>query len=318
MTDAPPNDAPGDDGAMTVVLVHWNQAARCADTIEAFQHQGVAVQLLVVDNGSDADELELLRRIVAESRYPVDLLELGENTGFGPGANAGFRAWLGADVGEWVGLAPHDALPDEGTLARLVAAAGGRPRAGLACADVGGGETPVYDPYFGGMTMPAAPGAEGWQSVDYPHGTLLIARRRCLAEIGLFDERYFAYCEETDLGLRAKAAGWDVGLVHGAMVKNPTMRSGSPVTDYLMHRNTLLLVREHSGRYHACIRFTIAIFQLARGLVQKSYAPFIFSAKGRLWGLADFARSRFGPPPAALMAEAGEPADGPPIDRGRS
>ena len=47
---------------------------------------------------------------------------------------------------------------------------------------------------------------EGWEPVDYPHGTLLLARRACLEDVGLFDERYFSYCEEADLGLRARAA----------------------------------------------------------------------------------------------------------------
>jgi N-acetylglucosaminyl-diphospho-decaprenol L-rhamnosyltransferase len=206
-------------------------------------------------------------------------------------------------------------LPAEGTLARLIDTAQDRPRAGLACADVGDGETPVYDAYFGGMSVPAPIGAEGWQPVDYPHGTLLIARRACLSEIGLFDERYFAYCEEADLGLRASAAGWEVGLVHGAMVENPTMRSGGALTDYLMHRNTLLLVREHSGRYHVCIRFVLAVLQLGRGLVQKSYSPFLFSAKGRFWGMVDFLRGRFGPPPAFLMGDAGEPVGPDPASR---
>ena len=293
---------------VTVVLVHWNQPVRCEATIEAFQHQGVPVSVLVVDNGSDRGDLDRLRAMVAASPHDVELVEQGTNTGFGPGANAGFRRWLAGGDGEWVALAPHDALPAEGTLATLLAAAEARPHAGLACADVGAGETPVFDPYFGGMTVAARPGATGWETVDYPHGTLLIARRACLEAIGLFDERYFAYCEETDLGLRAAAAGWEVGLVHGAMVRNPTMRSGSPVTDYLMHRNTLLLVRDHSGRYHAFIRFCIALFQLARTLAQPSYRPFIFSAQGRVWGLADFLRGRFGPPPLALLAEAGEPA----------
>jgi N-acetylglucosaminyl-diphospho-decaprenol L-rhamnosyltransferase len=304
--------------SVTVVLVHWNQPARCRDTIEAFQHQGVPVRVLVVDNGSDPSELAALRLVVQGSDHDVDLLELDINTGFGPGANAGFRVWLAQRSGEWVALAPHDALPADGTLVALIAAAERRPRAGLACADVGEGETPVFDPYFGGMTRPARPGVTGWETVDYPHGTLLIARRACLEAIGLFDERYFAYCEESDLGLRAAAGGWEVGLVHGAMVRNPTMRSGSPVTDYLMHRNTLLLVRDHSGRYHACIRFIIAGFQLLRGLLQPSYSPFIFSAKGRVWGLADFVRGRFGPPPPALMIEAGEPVDGLPAGRVRS
>jgi N-acetylglucosaminyl-diphospho-decaprenol L-rhamnosyltransferase len=287
---------------MTVVLVHWNQPDRCAATVEAFQQQGLPVRVLVVDNGSTAEARARLVDVLAAASGPVELVELGRNTGFGPAANAGFRRWLETGSGEWVGLAPHDALPAVGTVASLVAAAEARPRAGLACADVGDGETPAFDPYFGGMTVPARSGAVGWETVDYPHGTLLIARRGLLEEVGLFDERYFAYCEEADLGLRAKAAGWEVGLVHGAMVRNPSMRSGSPVTDYLMHRNTLLLVREHSGRYHAFIRFCIAIEQLGRGLLQPSYRPWIFSPRGRVQGMVDFMRGRFGPPPESLLA----------------
>ena len=321
MTD-PTAMAPGEPKPMTVVLVHWNQPDRCAATIEAFQDQGLPVRVLVVDNGSTPEARARLGEVVRDASGPVELLELGRNTGFGPAANAGFRRWLAAGSGaglaagsgaglaagsrEWVALAPHDALPAVGTLAALVAAAEARPRAGLACADVGDGETPVFDPYFGGMTVAAQPGASGWETVDYPHGTLLIARRGLLEEVGLFDERYFAYCEETDLGLRARAAGWEVGLVHGVMVHNPSMRSGSPVTDYLMHRNTLLLVREHSGRYHAFIRFCIAIEQLVRSMVQPSYRPWIYSPRGRLRGMADFLRGRFGPPPESLLASSVE------------
>ena len=306
-----PDAFPGDQ-PVTVVLVHWNQPVRCGTTIEAFQAQGVPVRILVVDNGSDPDELKMLHDVVDGCGFDVEVLEQGVNRGFGPGANVGFRHWLAEDAGEWVALAPHDALPAEGTLAALIAAAEARPRAGLACADVGDGETPVFDPYFGGMTVSARPDRvepSGWETVDYPHGTLLIARRGCLEAVGLFDERYFAYCEETDLGLRAAAAGWEVGLVHGVMVRNPTMRSGSPVTDYLMHRNTLLLVRDHSGWYHAFIRFSIALIHLVRGLVEPSYRPWIFSPRGRVQGLFDFLRGRFGPPPIALLAEAGEPVE---------
>jgi GT2 family glycosyltransferase len=313
------------EAPVTVVLVHWNQPERCATTIEAFQHQGVDVRVLIVDNGSTPSALDRLRRVVASSPYDVEVVARPQNLGFGPGANVGFRRWLAEREGEWVGLAPHDALPAEGTLAALIAAAEARPRAGLACADVGDGETPVFDPYFGGMTVPArpvalgagpgaAPGAAlGWEPVDYPHGTLLIARRAMVRQIGLFDERYFAYCEETDWGLRARAAGWEVGLVHGAMVHNPTMRSGSPVTDYLMHRNTLLLVRDHSGRYHAFIRFVLALNHLVRGLVEPSYQPWIFSPRGRVWGMVDFVRGRFGPPPDHLLAHAVDHED----DEGR-
>ena len=290
---------------VTVVLVHWNQPERCADTIEAFQQQGVPVSIVVVDNGSVPAAFARIREIVDASPHDVTLVPLGANTGFGPGANTGWRIFLTERSGEWVALAPHDALPAPGTLARMISAAdeveaSRGAKVGLVSADVGDGMTPVVDPYFGGMIV-AARVEDGWEDCDYPHGTLMLARRACLDEVGLFDERYFAYCEEADLGVRAKAAGWAIGLVRGARVVNPTMRSGSPVTDYLMHRNTLLLVRDHSGRYKAFIRFCIALIHLVRGLVQPSSRNWMFSAKGRAWGMVDFLRGRFGPPPAFLF-----------------
>ena len=56
--------------------------------------------------------------------------------------------------GEWALLCPHDAVPDEGCIDRLVSAARDRPRAGLACAEYGDHEwsgKPVVDPYFGSI-----------------------------------------------------------------------------------------------------------------------------------------------------------------------
>jgi N-acetylglucosaminyl-diphospho-decaprenol L-rhamnosyltransferase len=195
-----------------------------------------------------------------------------------------------------------------GTLATLVALAESVPGVGLASADVGDGHVPLVDPYFGGMTRPASQ-QEGFESADYVHGTLLLARRPCLDDIGVFDESFFAYCEEADLGLRATRRGWGVGLAHGARVVNPGMRSGSPVADYLMHRNTLHLVRRWFGRYHACVRLLIGVAQLVRGLVQPSSRAWMFSAPGRFWGLVDFVRGRTGPPPAHLVRQGRDEVD---------
>jgi GT2 family glycosyltransferase len=142
---------------------------------------------------------------------------------------------------------------------------------------------------------------EGWEPAGYPHGTLLLARRACLDQIGLFDERYFAYCEEADLGERARRAGWWVGIVRGARVTNPYLGGGSDVVDYLMLRNTLLLVRKHFGRYRATIRFIIALMHLVRGTVQPSSRPWIFAPAARVRALVDYTRGRFGPPPPSLL-----------------
>jgi GT2 family glycosyltransferase len=276
-----------------VVIVHRDQPERLADTIEAFRAQDVPVAITVVDNGS--------RRVPSIEGPDVEVLSMGANLGFGPAANVGYRRFLDdPDSGDWVVLAPHDALPEPTCLSHMLSVLGLRPRAGLACADVGDGATPVIDPYFGGILAPATVN-EGWEPAGHPHGTLMLARRTCLEDVGIFDERYFAYCEEADLALRAKAAGWESGLVRGAMVKNPYVGSASAAIDYLQLRNTLLMVREHSGRYHAFIRFCIALWQLASGAVAPSRRGPYWDVEGRVRGMVDFLRGRFGPPPPHLL-----------------
>src|SRR5207248_1975913 len=130
--------------------------------------------------------------------------------------------------------------------------------------------------YFGGILF-AAERDTDCDDAGHPLGTLMLAGRRCLQGVGLFDERYFAYCEEADLGERARRAGWEVGLVWDAIVHNPHMSGGSAAVEYLQLRNSLLLVRDHFGRYPAFIRLTMAVGDTAmRALLPKRRTP-IFS-----------------------------------------
>lgn len=319
---------------LRVVIVHWNQPHACVDTVARFLDQDPVSGVTVVDNGSCAaslaelhEGLEAVRARLCRDRddgsaapdgrsdeHPcteadrrIEVVETGQNLGFGPGANVGLRHVLAdAGSGDWIALAPHDVDPAPGCLAAMLDAADGEPMAGLMCADVGDAMTPVIDPYFGGMTVAAAdpdPTQPRWEPVDYPHGTLMLLRRRCLDEVGVFDERYFSYCEEADLALRARRAGWSVGLVRGARVTNVHVGSSIRLVDYLQTRNTLLLVREMSGRYHAFIRACFTLVQTWRGWRDPSTRPLIFDARARLTGLRDFVLGRFGPPPASVTAE---------------
>jgi GT2 family glycosyltransferase len=280
---------------LSVVIVHRNQPERLVDTVDAFRAQDIPVAITIVDNGSAV--------VPPVEAADVAVVLTGGNLGFGPGANIGYRKFLAdPDAGEWVVLAPHDALPEPTCLSHMLRVLADQPRAGLACADVGDGTTPVVDPYFGGILVPASVDA-GWERVGHPHGTLMLARRACLDEVGIFDERYFAYCEEADLALRARDAGWESGLVRGAMVKNAYVGSTAAVIDYLQLRNTLLLVREHSGRYHVFIRFCIALLDLATGAVLPARRGPYWNVRARLRALADFLRGRYGPPPPDLLAQ---------------
>ncbi len=277
-----------------MVVIHRNRPERLSATIDALVGQTVPVHIVLVDSGSTDENHE---KALAMLPPGAAVVRMGANGGFGPSANAGWRHVLStAGAGDaWIGVVPHDALPEPDAVERILAAVADRPRAGLACGDFGDGTTPVVDPYFGGIQVPATTD-QGWDPAGYPHGTLLFARRAFLEDVGLFDERYFAYCEEADLGLRAHAAGWEVGLVRGARVHNPDMSNAKPAIDYLMVRNTLLLVREHSGRYKVFIRFVIACAQL---FTERKTSPY-HDARARLHALRDFLRRRWGPPPEVL------------------
>jgi N-acetylglucosaminyl-diphospho-decaprenol L-rhamnosyltransferase len=292
---------------LPVFIIHRDQPQRCVRTVHAFLDQDVDVDLTVIDNGSSPPAVEHL----ASELPDIAIVALGGNCGFGPAANAGLRPWLDTGTSAWAVIAAHDALPEPGCLRRLLEVVAARPLAGLASAVYGEPNVgvwlervqmkPVVDRYFGSILVDANHDT-GWEDAGHPHGTLMVANRACLLDVGLFDERYFAYCEEADLGERARRAGWEVGVVWDAVVRNPHMSAASAAVEYLQLRNSLLLVRDHFGRYPAFIRLTMAVGDTAvRTLLPKRRTP-IFSLAARCRAIVDFGRGRYGPPPASFLA----------------
>ncbi|HEY2430116.1 MAG TPA: glycosyltransferase family 2 protein [Acidimicrobiales bacterium] len=297
------------------VVVHHERPDAAAATTTRFLEQDVPMRVIVVDSGSSTGARSRLHQLL-DGRDAVDVIEMGANVGFGPGANAGLRRWLeepDGQAGAFAVVAPHDADPTPDCVRRVLAELQARPRAGLACAEYGPGEDwrPVVDKFFGGWFVPTLR-RDGWEDVDYPHGTLLAIRRETAREVGLFDERFFAYCEEADLGIRVRAAGWQVGLVWGAVVGN-----GRPpradVARYLQVRNTLLLLKKHFGTGPALARMTWEAGALLAGRDQPTLGVGL-GAQPRDEGaertavrratrlaLRDFVRGRFGAPPADLI-----------------
>lgn len=280
-----------------VVIVHWNQGVACAAAVDACAALPAVAVIRVVDNGSRPEERRPVRHALDRHAGPTQLIALPANTGYGPGTNRGWEAWLADPLGtEWCLTIPHDIQPDPATVSTLLAEGRRRPSTGLLCADVGDGALPTVDPNFGPIPGERTVG-EGYEACTYPHGTMLLARRACLEDIGLYDERFFSYCEEADLGLRARAAGWDVGIVWGALVENPRVSTSTDVAEYLMERNTILLLAKHFGRFHAAVRFVLALAQLIdRSLRPRRRTPY-WSAPARRRALRDVLRGRWGPPP---------------------
>jgi N-acetylglucosaminyl-diphospho-decaprenol L-rhamnosyltransferase len=278
--------------AVTAILVHRGRPGRCLDALAALGRQGIEVRPLVVDNGSSASDLETLRAGARDA----EILPLGANLGFGPAANVGLRRWLECSDGEWAVVAPDDTVPEPGCLAVLLDAVRNRPRAGIVSAEFGAGHeyAPTVDRVLGPY-LREVPRGHGFEPADFGHGTLLCLRRACLQDIGLFDEEYFAYCEEADLGLRARAHGWEVGFVWGAVVRNGDP-SASALRVYLELRNTLRLVEKHFGPAAARTRLNIARASWLAGALRRRRLP----ALAERHAVADYRARRFGSPPAVM------------------
>jgi GT2 family glycosyltransferase len=78
-----------------------------------------------------------------------------------------------------------------------------------------------------------------------PSGSAALYRRQMLDEIGLFDEDFFLYCEDTDLGLRARWAAWECTYVPEAVVEHRYSHSAgkaSALKAYLVERNRLFVI----------------------------------------------------------------------------
>jgi N-acetylglucosaminyl-diphospho-decaprenol L-rhamnosyltransferase len=267
-------------------VVHWNQPAACVATVNALAAQEIPVRVTVIDNDSAADAYAHLQ---AELDPSVTIVRLDDNKGWGGALNVILRRWLRSDVNPYCLISAHDAMPAPDCLRLLVAAADADPRVGIAC--------PQYpDPFVARLSRwrgvypeAATPRPTGMvQEVDVPHGTLMLVRRQCLDEIGLFDQRYFAYGDEHDLGARAVRHGWKVVLVWGSIVTNPGTWTESSWRSYLFARNSLFLVRAYFGRAAATLRAILILANTLRLLTFHREDGFAFSARARWKAVRDY------------------------------
>ena len=279
-------------GEVAAFIVHWKNPEGLERTLAALAAQSVPLGITVLDNASPP-------QLVPKTRPGFTLVRSERNLGYGPALNELLKAWLARPGGRYAVICPHDALPRPDCVERIVAAMRARPRAGLACAEFGSETLPGYTLLHGYDLYPAprVSGGSGWCPVEYPNGTLFVVARDCLEAIGLFDERYFAYGEECDLGRRALAAGFEVGQVWGAVVENPGRTASSRTVWYLNLRNGLLASSQRDGFPAAFLRSAITLSRGAVQVVRGEQGPGVPPFSVRMRAVGDFWRGRFGAPP---------------------
>jgi GT2 family glycosyltransferase len=199
---------------VNVVVVAYNAAEQLDRCLAAL---GTGTEVTVVDNSSSSAV-----RAVAEKRGAA-YVDPGRNLGFGAGANVALQQLLEGSPRDVLLLNP-DAILEPGELGKLTRCLhrAGNERLGavaprLVCPS--GLEQRVVWPF----PTPLRAWAEAIGLGRLPAhntfviGAVLLLRWEALNEVGLFDERYFLYAEETDWQRRALALGWTSGLCRDAL-----------------------------------------------------------------------------------------------------
>lgn len=284
---------------MRVSILHRNRPIECLATIAAIRAAGMPMDITVVDNHSRP---ELLAQLVQGLPRDLELLVLKANVGWGAAHNVVLRRWLETERSAFCLVSAHDALPRADCVAQLLLALRTHPDWGMACPQYGVPERPRYSVVRGARLERVSPRPAGaCEVVDYCHGTLALFRRGCLQDIGVYDERFFAYGDETEIGLRASRRGWKAGLVWGAIVTNPGSWSGAPVIGYLWTRSSLRLARIHGGAPGSCLRLAyvaaVTLILWLRGASRQSQS----SPAARCLAMRDYLAGHTGPPPPRLQ-----------------
>ena len=233
---------------ISVVVVNWNRRELLRACLESLRRQtGVTFETVVVDNGSSDGSADL-----AEREFSARVIRNRDNRGFCAANNQG----IAAAQGDFIALLNNDAEAEPGWLAALHRACSSRPDVGMAASKILVWEDPRRIDKAGHLIFPdgqnrgRGAGAldtgqfDREEDVAWPDGCAAMYRKSMLDAIGGFDEDFFAYGDDAELGLRARIAGWSCVYAPRAVVRHhrgSTLGKDSARRLQLIERNRVLL-----------------------------------------------------------------------------
>jgi GT2 family glycosyltransferase len=245
--------------AISVVVVNWNRKDLLHACLNSLASQTFPdFEVIVVDNGSEDGSSTFVNELSASFPRPIRLLANSENKGFCAANNQAFAV----SQAEYIALLNNDAEADPGWLQAMFEAIRIKPDVGESDVGMVASKILVWeDPriidkcghliYPDGQNRGRGTGQLDQGQFDrqeealWPDGCAALYRRAMLDEVGGFDEEFFAYADDAELGLRARIAGWTCLYAPGAVVRHhrgATLGLNSAKRLMLIERNRVLLV----------------------------------------------------------------------------
>lgn len=294
-----------------IIILNWNGWKDTVECVEScLRLTYAAVTILLVDNCSSDGSEAILR-----GRFPgVTVIQTGDNLGYAGGNNVGIRYALenGAD---YIWLLNNDTVVDPAVLNEMVRVAERDPKVGMLGPKILLHSRPEYlncigstinlktgQPRLVGLGEKDDGRFDDIREMDTLSGCSLLVRRELVDAVGVLDDRFFLFYEETDWILRAKRAGYRMLYVPKARIWHKVSASvgghQSPLMLYYMIRNNPLLMRKNVSAFAFMVFLLIYLFLV----IPKKIINVLFfnkekryqKVKAILKGLSHYFCGRFG------------------------
>jgi len=245
------SDAPAERVLILILTYNGSQyIGDCLTSLQATTYPKGAFEILVVDNGSTDDSIALIRR-----DWPgVSAIENRKNLGFAAGNNVGLRYAIERDF-DYVYLLNQDTavtpdfLDEAIRIARTDSKIAAVQSKLLLYSDKSRINTIGNEIHYLGFGF-----AGGYRAPDchldvteipYASGACVLLRVSALEDVGLFNEEFFLYQEDMDLGWRLRLAGYRIMLAPRSVVYHKYEFSRNPGKFYYLERNRYLILLQN-------------------------------------------------------------------------
>jgi len=273
------------DNALACVTVSFRSGDALSDLVKSLEESTILPARTVIVNNEPDDPPEIRSATVS-----IDVVEAGRNLGYGSAVNLGIRQ-LDPTI-EWVLITNPDVRLDAAALEQLLTTARSLPLAGALGPLIRDNEGIAYpsarelpslrtgighalfanvqpgNPWTQRYRGENRPSGTSWRQTGWLSGSCLLVRRAAFDAIGGFDESYFMYFEDVDLGKRLAEAGWHNIYVPTASVvhtgAHSTATSASAMRTVHHQSAYQYLARKYSAWYLWPLRVVLRVALAAR------------------------------------------------------
>ena len=230
--------------SILIVVLNWNgidDTEKCVNSLLKQTYKNY--RILVVDNGSKDDSSERLDKLVEKHSDKVSVVKNPVNLGFAGGVNTGIRYAINENF-DAVALFNNDAVADERWLVSLEKGLKGDVSVVTGLLLHANGKTidSTGDFYSSwGIGFPrgrdtAAKNAPESGNVFSASGGASLYKISLFKEIGLFDETFFAYYEDTDISFRTQLAGHKIYYTKDAVAYHAQGATSSKIPGFTVYQ----------------------------------------------------------------------------------